>query len=129
MRRRFDMCVYGYVVMPEHVHLLLSEPERSGSENPGVAAASFLMPKVPGAQVSFAQVRPTDGRTWGTLTFKILLHGPRQPVTFVPSPFTFLADLQCPTSYNRNSGPIVPPRVVDLSREMGEHCPRKFFEI
>ena len=28
MRRRFDMCVYGYVVMPEHVHLLLSEPER-----------------------------------------------------------------------------------------------------
>ncbi len=27
MRRHFDMCVYGYVVMPEHVHLLLSEPE------------------------------------------------------------------------------------------------------
>jgi putative transposase len=28
MRRRFVMRVYGYVVMPEHVHLLLSEPER-----------------------------------------------------------------------------------------------------
>src|SRR3954465_15736134 len=28
MRRHFDMCVHGYVVMPEHVHLLLSEPER-----------------------------------------------------------------------------------------------------
>ncbi len=27
MRRRFDLSVYGYVVMPEHVHLLLSEPE------------------------------------------------------------------------------------------------------
>ncbi len=27
MRRRFSMCVYGYVVMPEHVHLLVSEPE------------------------------------------------------------------------------------------------------
>jgi putative transposase len=25
-RRRFQMRVYGYVVMPEHVHLLLSEP-------------------------------------------------------------------------------------------------------
>jgi len=25
-RRRFEMHVYGYVVMPEHVHLLLSEP-------------------------------------------------------------------------------------------------------
>ena len=29
MRRRFDMRVYGYVAMPEHVHLLLSEPEHS----------------------------------------------------------------------------------------------------
>ena len=28
MRSRFGLCVYGYVVMPEHVHLLLSEPER-----------------------------------------------------------------------------------------------------
>ena len=28
MRRRFTMCVYGYVVMPEHVHLLVSEPGR-----------------------------------------------------------------------------------------------------
>jgi putative transposase len=25
-RRRFGICVYGYVVMPEHVHLLVSEP-------------------------------------------------------------------------------------------------------
>ena len=29
MRRRFRMRVYGYIVMPEHVHLLLSEPEES----------------------------------------------------------------------------------------------------
>jgi putative transposase len=29
MRCRFSICIYGYVVMPEHVHLLLSEPERS----------------------------------------------------------------------------------------------------
>jgi hypothetical protein len=28
MRRRFALCVYGYVVMPEPVHLLLSEPQR-----------------------------------------------------------------------------------------------------
>ena len=26
VRRRFGMRVYGYVVMPEHVHLLVSEP-------------------------------------------------------------------------------------------------------
>jgi putative transposase len=28
MRRNFQMRIYGYVVMPEHVHLLLSEPEQ-----------------------------------------------------------------------------------------------------
>ena len=29
VRRSFRLCVYGYVVMPEHVHLLLSEPQRA----------------------------------------------------------------------------------------------------
>src|SRR5919108_3754867 len=29
MRRRFELFIYGYVVMPEHVHLLLSEPPRA----------------------------------------------------------------------------------------------------
>ena len=28
MRLKFGLCVYGYVVMPEHVHLLVSEPQR-----------------------------------------------------------------------------------------------------
>jgi putative transposase len=28
VRGSFDLCVYGYVVMPEHVHLLLGEPHR-----------------------------------------------------------------------------------------------------
>jgi len=28
-RRHFDLQVYGYVVMPEHVHLLLSEPAKA----------------------------------------------------------------------------------------------------
>ena len=28
VRRRFGLCLYGYVVMPEHVHLLLSEPQK-----------------------------------------------------------------------------------------------------
>ena len=27
-RVRFELCVYGYVLMPEHVHLLLNEPPR-----------------------------------------------------------------------------------------------------
>ena len=29
VRRWYGICVFGYVVMPEHVHLLVSEPERS----------------------------------------------------------------------------------------------------
>src|SRR5437868_6806372 len=28
VRRKFDFVVAGYVVMPEHVHLLITEPER-----------------------------------------------------------------------------------------------------
>ncbi len=28
VRRSFQLCVYGYVVMPEHIHLLLGEPQR-----------------------------------------------------------------------------------------------------
>ena|SRR5438105_9528354 len=27
-RQQYGLCVYGYVVMPEHVHLLVNEPER-----------------------------------------------------------------------------------------------------
>jgi putative transposase len=29
VRRSFHLRVYGYVVMPEHIHLLVSEPERN----------------------------------------------------------------------------------------------------
>ncbi len=32
-RRLYRMLVYGFVVMPEHVHLLISEPERGAVAN------------------------------------------------------------------------------------------------
>src|SRR5258707_10865810 len=28
VRRSFQLCVYGYVVMPEHIHILVGEPQR-----------------------------------------------------------------------------------------------------
>jgi putative transposase len=28
VRQKYGLCVYGYVVMPEHVHMLVNEPER-----------------------------------------------------------------------------------------------------
>ena len=36
MRRRYNFLIAGYVVMPEHVHLLISEPRR------GQVAHSFI---------------------------------------------------------------------------------------
>ena len=30
VRQSYGLCGYGYVVMPEHVRLLVNEPERSG---------------------------------------------------------------------------------------------------
>ena len=34
VRLSFGLHVYGYVVMPEHVHLLVSEPDGGGESNP-----------------------------------------------------------------------------------------------
>jgi len=28
VRRGYGLCVYGYVVMPEHIHMLVNEPEQ-----------------------------------------------------------------------------------------------------
>ena len=28
VRQHYGLCVYGYVVMPEHVHMLVNEPEQ-----------------------------------------------------------------------------------------------------
>jgi putative transposase len=37
VRQHYDMCVYGYVVMPEHVHMLVNEPEREICEGDAIA--------------------------------------------------------------------------------------------
>ena len=52
MRRRFALCVYGYVIMPEHVHVLLSEPQRALLSD----AVHYL--KLSFAKRLVAQVRP-----------------------------------------------------------------------
>src|SRR5258706_13951217 len=58
MRRRFELCVYAYVVMPEHVHLLLTEPE-----------AGILAEAVHFLKLSFHQAFAplTNGRVWKLL--------------------------------------------------------------
>ena len=68
MRRRFELRIYGYVVMPEHAHLLLSEPEQKTlAEAIHYLKLSFTKRLhrlcKHGSQVS-AQDR--GARTWGT---------------------------------------------------------------
>jgi REP element-mobilizing transposase RayT len=42
VRKRYDFVVVGYVVMPEHIHLLISEPQK---KNPStVMQALKLLP-------------------------------------------------------------------------------------
>jgi len=42
LRCRFALYVYGYVVMPEHVHLLLSEPHPGGPLKPSFGLSGAL---------------------------------------------------------------------------------------
>jgi len=65
VRRDYGLCVYGYVVMPEHVHLLLNEPDRNTfaqaikSLKQGVARRLALR-----AKDSFWQARYYDFNVW-----------------------------------------------------------------
>ena len=69
-RQHYDLCVYGYVVMPEHVHLLVNEPELSNlaqaikSLKQGVARTLALR-----AADSFWQSRYYDFNVWSELKF------------------------------------------------------------
>lgn len=70
VREDYRLCVYGYVVMPEHVHLLVSEPERSSlaqvikSLKQGVARRLALR-----AVDSFWQARYYDFNVWSEKKF------------------------------------------------------------
>jgi putative transposase len=70
IRRKFGLCVYGYVVMPEHPHLLINEPERGTlaqamqSLKQGVARRLALR-----AADSFWQARYYDFNLWSERKF------------------------------------------------------------
>jgi putative transposase len=55
VRRWYDLAVFGYVVMPEHVHLLVSEPEHSS------LAVAIQMLKQIVAQKLKPTLSPNDG--------------------------------------------------------------------
>src|SRR3569832_395494 len=65
VRRNYGLCIYGYVIMPDHVHLLVSEPERCTlsqglmSLKQGVARQLALRAEEP-----FWQARYYDFNVW-----------------------------------------------------------------
>ncbi len=70
-RQSYALCVYGYVIMPEHVHLLVNEPERSTlaqalkSLKQGVARRLALRAEEP-----FWQERYYDFNVWSERKFR-----------------------------------------------------------
>ena len=64
VRRRYRFVIVGYVVMPEHMHLLFGEPERSNpsvvhaSSETGLRAASVA----PASLTARPSARPAVGR-------------------------------------------------------------------
>ena len=60
VRQSYSMCVYGNVVIPEHVHLLVSEPERQPLARP---LQSLKQPLALRAKDTFRRVPRRGGRT------------------------------------------------------------------
>ncbi len=68
VRRRYRLVVLGYVVMPEHLHLLVSEPQRMTLST---AIQALKLGFVRSLPISEAVVVPlprsrNNGETWGT---------------------------------------------------------------
>jgi|SRR5208337_1598609 len=60
VRRGFGLRVYGYVVMPEHVHLLLSEPQRGTLADALKSLKQGVSRRLPGDGERFWQKRYYD---------------------------------------------------------------------
>ena len=63
-RRQYGFCVTGYVVMPEHVHLLVSEPERRTLASALQAMKQAVARKLIAGREHFWQVRYYDFNVW-----------------------------------------------------------------
>ena len=64
VRRRYRLVVLGYVVMPEHVHLLVSEPQRATLATAIQALKLGVVRSLEGSGVPMSR---KNSETWGTL--------------------------------------------------------------
>ena len=62
VRRRYRLVVLGYVVMPEHVHLLVSEPQRDNLSTAVQALKLSFVRQLLGSAVPTSR---KNGETWG----------------------------------------------------------------
>jgi len=63
VRRRYRVVILGYVVMPEHVHLLVSEPQQETLSTAMQALKLGFVRKLEGTAVPRSR---KSGETWGT---------------------------------------------------------------
>jgi len=63
-RRQYGFYVTGYVIMPEHVHLLVSEPERSTLARALQALKQSVARRLIGEREHFWQARYYDFNVW-----------------------------------------------------------------
>ena len=75
VRRRYRLVVLGYVVMPEHVHLLVSEPQRA-TLSTGIQALKLgVVRSLEGGAIPRSR---KNGETWGTPSLGV----PKSPNRF-----------------------------------------------
>src|SRR5438552_11105182 len=67
VRRRYHFVVVGYVIMPEHVHLLLSEPERG---NPSVVMQALKQGFARCLQRKLGSIDPRQSTLAGSAAFE-----------------------------------------------------------
>ena len=63
-RKRYGLLVFGYVIMPEHVHMLVSEPERQLLSTAIRAVKQSVARKLIGEREHFWQARYYDFNVW-----------------------------------------------------------------
>lgn len=102
MRRRFEICVYGYVVMPEHVHLLISEPVRATERLVRVrfldSSLRSMVPQVRGRSLAANLGSLADALHYLKLSFTKQLHS--KPVLRVRSGRSVITIATCGMSAN-----------------------------
>ena len=87
-RQRYGLCVYGYVVMPEHIHMLVNEPEQGSlsqvmqSLKQSVARTLALRAVAPFWQARYYDFNVYDFNVWSEHKFlEKLRYIHRNPVT------------------------------------------------